>query len=382
MLQVRDVHKAYEGQPVLCGVALDAQQGEIIALLGPSGCGKTTLLRIIAGLETADQGDLLLDGNDLTEIPIHKRRFGMVFQDYALFPHKNVKQNVAFGLKMASWNLDQIDERVDQVLRLVGMHEFGDRPVHELSGGEQQRVALARALAPYPRVLLLDEPLGSLDRALRERLMNELRSILLQAVSLSKLSRGADLADMKLGSLDDTDKAERIESMTSIYVTHDQEEAFAIADRIYVMNEGRIEQSGTPVDLFRQPQTAFVARFLGMENVLGAEVTEIEPPTIKCALGELKLAEIDAPIGILITLLIRPEAARLASQHDTDPNIIQGELVDISFRGRHQIAVVRFSSAIAQITLKFHFDSTVRLPAPSSKIALHLDPTQMQLLTS
>ncbi|HCB50349.1 MAG TPA: ABC transporter ATP-binding protein, partial [Chloroflexi bacterium] len=176
LLELYGIEKSFDSLAVLQGITLRVEQGEIVALLGPSGCGKTTLLRIIAGLETADNGQLFLRGRDLTGIPVHKRGFGMVFQDYALFPHKSVSQNVAFGLRMQHWKPERQKERVDQVLDLVSLAGFGDRRVYELSGGEQQRVALARALAPSPNLMLLDEPLGSLDRALRERLMGELRA--------------------------------------------------------------------------------------------------------------------------------------------------------------------------------------------------------------
>jgi ABC-type Fe3+/spermidine/putrescine transport system ATPase subunit len=341
MLELRDIYKAFDGKSVLRGVSLAANEGEIVALLGPSGCGKTTILRIVAGLETADQGEILLDGVDLTQVPIHKRRFGMVFQDYALFPHKNVEENVAFGLRMLNWKRERIDERFAQVLKLVGLQEFGGRSVHELSGGEQQRVSLARALAPYPRVLLLDEPLASLDRALRERLMNELRSILIQAGSVRTETGAKELPYADQGSTDTMGQESMRGPMTSIYVTHDQEEAFAIADRIFVMNEGRIEQSGTPMDLYKRPETVFVARFLGMDNLLSAEIAGTNPPTIRCALGELSLSRLDNREDEKLNLLIRPKAAELTNEHEAGGNIVRGQLKQLSFRGRHQIAVSR-----------------------------------------
>ncbi|MEJ2749488.1 MAG: ABC transporter ATP-binding protein, partial [Anaerolineae bacterium] len=181
MLSLESIEKAFDDQPVLRGISLEIAVGEVVVLLGPSGCGKTTLLRIIAGLEQPDNGRILLHNADLTPIPVHERGFGMVFQDYALFPHKNVFDNAAFGLKMLGWERPSITERVRQVLSLVDLAGFEERQIHELSGGEQQRVALARSLAPAPRLLLLDEPLGALDRALRERLMLDLRAILKQA---------------------------------------------------------------------------------------------------------------------------------------------------------------------------------------------------------
>ncbi len=238
MLQAQNIIKTFNHVPVLKRVSLDIAAGEIICLLGPSGCGKTTLLRIIAGLETAESGAVLLNGENITRLPVHQRDFGLMFQDFALFPHMSVEKNVAFGLEMQRKSPPEIQKRVDEVLELVGLAHFKKRPVTELSGGEQQRVALARSLAPNPRVLMLDEPLGSLDAALRERLAVDLREIL---------------------------KATHV---TAIYVTHDQQEAFAIADRIAVMNAGRIEQIAPPEPLYLCPQTVFVARFLGLENIL------------------------------------------------------------------------------------------------------------------
>ncbi|MBZ0310486.1 MAG: ABC transporter ATP-binding protein [Anaerolineae bacterium] len=243
MLQAQNIIKSFNHIPVLKGVSLDITAGEIICLLGPSGCGKTTLLRIIAGLETAESGVVLLNGETITRVPVHQRDFGLMFQDFALFPHMSVEKNVAFGLEMQRKSPSEIQKRVDEVLELVGLAHFKKRPVTELSGGEQQRVALARSLAPNPRVLMLDEPLGSLDAALRERLAVDLRDILKAA------------------------------GVTAIYVTHDQQEAFAIADRIAVMNAGRIEQIAPPETLYLCPQTVFVARFLGLENILPVNAT-------------------------------------------------------------------------------------------------------------
>ncbi len=380
MLLARGIQKSFDDQPVLRGVSLEVPQGEIVALLGPSGCGKTTLLRIIAGLEAADAGQLLLDGVDLTEIPIHRRGFGMVFQDYALFPHKNVRQNVAFGLRMLGLEPSAIDRRVQQILDLVGLGAFGRRPVHELSGGEQQRVALARALAPWPRLLLLDEPLGSLDRALRERLMGDLRSILKRATEPA--GNGA-LPGSGPATADEVGVARAKsagQAMTSIYVTHDQEEAFAIADRIVVMNEGQIEQKGTPVGLYFRPATVFVAQFLGMQNLLPAELIRADPPLVQCVLGELDLASADNNDLGPVTLLVRPEAASPVGQEAEGANIVNGEVQDISFRGRHQTAVVGFPSGEELVRLKLNFDSTVTLPAARSPIRLRLSPTQLRLL--
>jgi ABC-type Fe3+/spermidine/putrescine transport system ATPase subunit len=238
MLCIQNVTRSFGALKVLRGISLDIAQGEIICLLGPSGCGKTTLLRIIAGLETADSGDILLNGQSILDVPIHARDFGLMFQDFALFPHMNVEQNVVFGLRMRSVAKVHAHTRLQEVLELVGLDGFEKRDVAQLSGGERQRVALARSLAPNPRLLMLDEPLGSVDAALRDRLVVELRDII-----------------KRIG-------------LTAIYVTHDQHEAFAIADRIAVMNAGQVEQIATPLTLYRRPTTTFVARFLGLNNIV------------------------------------------------------------------------------------------------------------------
>lgn len=382
LLEVKDVHKAFEGQPVLRGITTSIAKGEIVVLLGPSGCGKTTLLRIIAGLETAERGTLSLEGSDLGQIPIHRRGFGMVFQDYALFPHKNVNQNVAFGLRMSGWDQSLQERRVRQVLGMVGLSDFGERSVHELSGGEQQRVALARSLAPFPRLLLLDEPLGSLDRALRERLMGELRLILKQASDpsasevIGRKATEAGIVGSNSDALADSPRA----AMTSIYVTHDQEEAFAVADRVLVMNEGKIEQEGTPVELYRRPMTPFVARFLGMENLLEAEIINRDPPIVRSIVGNLMVEVLPEHESRQATLLIRPGAATLVPEDDQGRNVVEGYLTDISFRGRHQVATLSITSGLEPASLRLNFDSTVILPEISTRIHIRLEPKRLQLL--
>ena len=357
MLQLVDIEKSFDGEPILRSISLTIPAGEVVALLGPSGSGKTTLLRIIAGLETPDAGRLLLEGRDLMQLPVHERRFGMVFQDYALFPHKDVGENVAFGLRMEGWDRGRIAARVTQMLDLVGLAGFAGRPVYELSGGEQQRVALARALAPSPRLLLLDEPLGSLDRALRERLMNELRAILRAAQAASA----------------------RPEGITAIYVTHDQAEAFAIADRIVVMHEGCIEQEDSPVVLYRRPQTPFVAHFIGMENLFPATVRAREPLTVATALGTLQVATPVEPMPAAPLLLVRPDAARLLPEGEQAVNEVTGRLQATSFRGRYQQATVAVAS---EATLKLEFEADEPLPPVGSAVQLALEPAGLVLLAA
>ncbi len=242
MLEVQHIFKTYDGQLLLKDISFKVHTGETVCLLGASGSGKSTLLRIIAGLEDADSGTVSFNGIDITSTPAHLRDFGLVFQDYALFPHLTVNENVAFGLKMRRLPQDELTQRVVNSLELVNLSQFGNRRVTDLSGGEQQRVALARALATRPRLLMFDEPLGALDRTLREDLLNELRTILHQT------------------------------DIPAVYVTHDQEEAFTIADRVLILQDGEIIREGTPVDVWADPGSAFVATFLGLGNVIEGEV--------------------------------------------------------------------------------------------------------------
>ena len=238
MLEIKNIKKTYDNQLLLKGVSFKVEQGETVCLLGPSGSGKSTLLNIISGLQKPEEGQVLWNGRDLCEVPVHKRQFGLMFQDYALFPHRNVVENVAFGLRMKGLTKKEIDENVHDALRQVNMENFAHRRVTDLSGGEQQRVALARALAPRPRLLMLDEPLGALDRALREQLTGELRNLLHHT------------------------------GIPAIYVTHDQEEAFTIADRLILLSEGCVAQVGSPDEIYNNPDSRWVATFLGMKNFL------------------------------------------------------------------------------------------------------------------
>ncbi|MBI5822982.1 MAG: ABC transporter ATP-binding protein [Chloroflexi bacterium] len=253
MLELRNLVKSYEGTPLLRGISFTVSQGETICLLGASGSGKSTILRMIAGLDFPDRGAILLNNIDLAQTPPHLRDFGLVFQDYGLFPHLNVFDNIAFGLRMKSIkhkghevHKGEIDRRVYELLAQVNLVGFDSRKVTDLSGGEQQRVALARALAPQPRLLMFDEPLGALDRSLKEDLLNELRAILHQT------------------------------KIPAIYVTHDQEEAFAIADRILVLHDGIIIRDAVPHEIWREPQSAVVAKLLGIGNVIEGEVVEMQ----------------------------------------------------------------------------------------------------------
>jgi thiamine transport system ATP-binding protein len=251
MLRVEEVTVRFDGKPALDGVSLEVADGEVVTVLGPSGSGKSTLLRVVTGLQQADSGRVRLDGRDLEGVPPHRRGIGLVFQDHALFPHRDVWGNVVFGLRMRGDSREEIEARGREVLELVGLRGFERRSVTTLSGGEQQRVALARALAPAPPVLLLDEPLGSLDRRLRDRLLEDLERIF-----------------DGLG-------------VTALYVTHDQAEAFALGDRVAIMREGRVVQVGTPDELWADPVDEDVARFLGLANVRGGRVVRPEAVTVR-----------------------------------------------------------------------------------------------------
>ncbi|MHB9149311.1 MAG: ABC transporter ATP-binding protein [Thermoleophilia bacterium] len=242
MLRVEGLSVRYGTTTVLDGVDIEVPDGQVVAVLGPSGCGKTTLLRAVAGLEPAAEGAIYWDERALNGVPPHERGFGLMFQEYALFPHKSVFGNVSFGLRMERRPSQAIAARVAEVLEWVGLEGYGSRSVGDLSGGEQQRVALARALAPAPRMLMLDEPLGSLDRSLRERLVVDLRRLLTE--------RG----------------------ITAMYVTHDQEEAFAVSDSVLVMRAGNVEQRGPAEEVWRHPVNEWVARFLGFGVIVDAEI--------------------------------------------------------------------------------------------------------------
>ncbi len=352
ILEIRHLTKTYGAERFPDDISFAVDKGEIVCLLGPSGCGKTTLLRIIAGLETPDGGQVLFEGRDLRDVPVHQRNFGLMFQDYALFPHKNVFENVAFGLRMMHLPRGEIEARVREILELVGLSGFERRDVNLLSGGEQQRVALARSLAPRPRLLMLDEPLGSLDRTLRERLMNELR-VILKSVGV-----------------------------TAIYVTHDQEEAFAVADRVIIMNRGRKIQEGTPQDVYRHPATEFVARFLGLTNLLPGRVVSVgeDHIIVETAIGNLRANRPttgNQKPETAVIVLIRPEAASPGECPPGDDNTISATLTELSFRGGYYRLVVRHASGLelnfaipmAEETLP-RLGETIRLPLRSEAISL------------
>jgi ABC-type Fe3+/spermidine/putrescine transport system ATPase subunit len=305
LLEIINIHKKYEGKPLLKGINLSVSSGETLCLLGRSGSGKSTLLRIIAGLESADSGDVLWNGESICDVPTWQRQFGLMFQDYALFPHMNVSENVAFGLRMSGLKKAEISPLVIEALELVNMSGFVERRVTDLSGGEQQRIALARALAPHPRLLMLDEPLAALDRALRMELQEELRSLL-----------------HKTG-------------IPAIYVTHDQEEAFVLGDRVAILSDGLVEQSGTPEEVYRSPRSRGVAEFLGMTNFVEGKVLSVKPPQVETTLGKLSISSSGCghlTLGEQKLLLVQTTGAEMAAQQRGN-NLISGLVTECVFRG-------------------------------------------------
>ncbi len=336
LLQITGVSKGFDGLPVVRDISFTLQEGQILCLLGPSGSGKTTLLRLLAGLEQPDSGQLRFNGRDLAATPPHKRHFGMMFQEYALFPHKDVADNICFGLEMARWSTERQRQRLREMLTLVGLEGKENRRIDELSGGERQRVALARSLAPQPRLLLLDEPLGSLDRVLRDRLAAEIREIL------------------------------KSQQVTAVFVTHDQAEAFAVADTIAILRQGRLEQFAAPEEVYRHPKTAAVAAFLGYRNL------------IDCTHHRLSKLFSRLPVelqGCTGTLLIRPEGAGLATAqpHNSTWPQLSGRVVRRQFQGQV------YAMEIMIHDLRLHFDLPID-PAPpqaGSAIDLTINPTAM-----
>jgi spermidine/putrescine transport system ATP-binding protein len=303
LLQIVDIYKDYEGQSLLRGIDLVIHQGEILCLLGPSGSGKSTLLRIIAGLETASKGQVLWQGKSIDQVPVHQRNFGLMFQDYALFPHLNVYSNVAFGLRMRRKPEDFISRRVRQVLDLVGLASLKNRQVADLSGGEQQRVALARALAPEPRLLMLDEPLGALDRMLKDELSHELRTLLHQL------------------------------EIPAVYVTHDQQEAFNVADRLAILHQGRIQQQGTAEEILGCPRSLWLAEFMGLNNHLEGTVTTIKPLQVATSQGLFGCVPAAGEFekGQKVVLVLKSDHSRIATGH-LRKNVVTGKVMDEVFQ--------------------------------------------------
>ncbi len=348
-LSIDTVKKSFGANTVVKQFNLSVQKGEFVSLLGPSGCGKTTVLRMVAGFESPTSGTIRIDGQDVTGLPTNQRSIGMVFQSYALFPNMSVAQNVGYGLKIAGIPKAEMDSRVAEMLRLIGLPSLGGRYPFELSGGQQQRVALARALAPRPRVLLLDEPLSALDAKIRVSLRQEIRSI------------------------------QRDLGITTIFVTHDQEEALSISDRIVVMSAGNIEQVGTPFDVYNHPATKFVATFVGQLNTLKAKVANANAKTVAIDGQVVTVPRLPASAvaGQDITLTMRPEAVSLANGHARDV-VLDGTVAEVNFLG----SVIRLRVKLGEnaIELDTFNDKHTPPPAPNAKVQITLASSDILVL--
>lgn len=301
-LEVKDLAKSYDGKhQVLKDISFSVQNGDLVSILGPSGCGKTTTLRIIAGLIQSSSGQILVDNSDISKVPVYKRNFGMVFQSYALFPHMTVFDNVAFGLKMQKVNKSEIKAKVDNILSITGLSQLAKRYPQELSGGQQQRVSLARALVVNPRLLLMDEPLSNLDAKLRVNMRNEIRAL-----------------QQKL-------------KMTVLFVTHDQQECFAISDKVLIMKDGTIDQYDTPENIFHHPASEYVARFIGYENFIPVEQTINDHEIMDKNHFTFSTREKSSNAKVLT---IRPENIKIISDPTNQENVLEGKITQIEYLGQ------------------------------------------------
>ncbi|MDZ8189917.1 MAG: ABC transporter ATP-binding protein [Nostoc sp. ChiSLP02] len=322
-VELRNVFKFFNQEPAVHGIDLDVKQGEFFSILGPSGCGKTTTLRLIAGFEIADAGKVLIQGQSMTNVPPYRRPVNTVFQSYALFNHLNVWDNIAFGLRLQKLRRPEIESRVQEALKLVKMESLRSRFPNQLSGGQQQRVALARALVNRPAVLLLDEPLGALDLKLRKEMQ----------VELSNLHK--DLG------------------WTFVMVTHDQEEALSLSDRIAVMNQGKIEQIGTPSQIYERPQTSFVADFIGDTNLFTGQIRAVNSSDVeiftKTGLSIIVARVEDTPTELSQTVVVsvRPEKIQLSLYPPNLPtNCFEGRLINLMYLGTHVNYIVELANNI------------------------------------
>ncbi len=305
IISLRQVSKAFDGETVLDHIDLDIYGDEFVTILGPSGCGKTTTLRIIGGFETPDCGDLFFDGKRINDLPPYQRQVNTVFQRYALFPHLNVYENIAFGLRLKKLPEDEIKQKVQEMLTLVNLKGFERRRVTTLSGGQQQRVAIARALVNHPKVLLLDEPLGALDLKLRKDMQNELKRI------------------------------QRQMGITFIYVTHDQEEALSMSDTIVVMSEGKIQQIGSPTDIYNEPENAFVADFIGESNILDGMM--LADYKVKFSGHIFNCVDAGFSARELVDIVVRPEDVDVVSK---ESGMLTGTVSSVTFKGDYYEIIV------------------------------------------
>ena len=338
IIELKAISKEFNGEQVLSEISLDIHDNEFVTLLGPSGCGKTTTLRIIAGFETPDSGDVLFDGKRINDLPPYKRELNTVFQKYALFPHLNVFENVAFGLRQKKLPEKEITERVKDALKMVNLAGFERRNVEKLSGGQQQRVAIARALVNRPKVLLLDEPLGALDLKLRKDMQNELKNI------------------------------QHMTGITFIFVTHDQEEALSMSDTVVVMANGKIQQIGSPTDIYNEPINAFVADFIGESNIVDGIMTadykaRFAGHTFECLdKGFAKNEPVD--------IVVRPEDVDVVA---VEKGMLSGEVTSVTFKGVYYEIIVDING------FKWMIQSTDYV-APGDKIGLYIEPDAIHVM--
>ena len=338
LIELKGISKSFDDEQVLKSINLYIRDGEFITLLGPSGCGKTTMLRIIGGFETADEGKLLFDGADISEVPAYKRPINTVFQKYALFPHLNVYENIAFPLRLKKVEEEKIKVRVTEMLRMVALVGFENKDVSTLSGGQQQRVAIARALISHPKVLLLDEPLGALDLKLRKDMQNELKNI------------------------------QKAVGITFIYVTHDQEEALSMSDTIVVMAEGEIQQIGTPTDIYNEPKNAFVADFIGESNIvdgimLADKSVRMSGHTFECLDGGFGKNE---PVDVVV----RPEDVDVVAP---EKGMLTGIATSVTFKGVHYEIIVDIGGFKWMV-------QTTDYVAPEQRIGLYIEPDAIHIM--
>lgn len=338
-IELKNISKEYGDVTVLDNLNLYIRENEFLTLLGPSGCGKTTTLRIIGGFENPTEGNVLFEGKEVTDTPPYERQINTVFQKYALFPHLNVYENIAFGLKIKKLPKNEIDLKVKEMLRLVNLQGFENRGIDSLSGGQQQRIAIARALVNEPKVLLLDEPLGALDLKLRKDMQIELKNM-----------------QQRIG-------------ITFIYVTHDQEEALTMSDTIVVMNQGYIQQIGTPEDIYNEPQNAFVADFIGDSNIISATMIQDKLVEILGARFEC----VDTGFGNMtpVDVVIRPEDIDLL---EPGKGTIDGVVTHIIFKGVHYEMEVTTPDGFEWLV-----HSTDMFPV-GTKVSIHVDPFDIQIM--
>jgi putrescine transport system ATP-binding protein len=356
-VRVEQVSKRFGAFTAVDDVTISIGKGELFALLGGSGCGKTTLLRMLAGFETPTAGRIFIDGQDMTGVPAYARPVNMMFQSYALFPHMTVEQNVGYGLTNEAMSPQGRKDRVREMLELVKLGDLDRRKPHQISGGQRQRVALARALAKAPKLLLLDEPLAALDKKLREHTQFELAGIQYRT------------------------------GVTFVVVTHDQEEAMTLADRIAVMDRGRIRQVGTPTQIYEYPKSRFVADFIGSINMLDGRVASLDTTTARVELPELGTVEARAIPGLAagqpITLAIRPEKIAISRDHPNDPNAVEGVIEDLGYFGKDSLYRVRLASGRILSVLATNarrVGETERVAQWEDRVWLAFDPSAAILL--